>query len=70
MTEQRNGGGRVDIRKAFAEGTVIDQALKRAVAEAMRDHKRTGDPVAVWDWSEGRVVWLSATEIPDVDSNS
>jgi hypothetical protein len=66
MSNQPNGG-RVDIRKAFSEGTLIDKALRRAVAEAMRDHKRTGDPVAVWDWSESRVVWLSAAEIPDVD---
>ena len=66
MSKQRNGG-RVDIREAFSEGTLIDKALRRAVAQAMRDHKRTGDPVAVWDWSENRVVWLSAAEIPDVD---
>jgi hypothetical protein len=51
INEQRNGG-RVDIRKAFSKGTVIDKALRRAVAQAMRDHKRTGDPVAVWSWSE------------------
>jgi hypothetical protein len=66
MSQQRNGG-RVDIRKAFSEGTVIDKALRRAVAQAMHDHKRTGDPVAVWSWSENRVVWLSAAEIPDVE---
>jgi hypothetical protein len=40
----------------------IQAALRRAVQEALLDHKRTGDPVAIW--RDGRVVWVPAEEIP------
>lgn len=41
----------------------ILRALRQAVHEALLDHKRTGDPVAIW--RDGRVVWVPAEEIPD-----
>ena len=37
------------------------QALKKAVAEAIRDHARTGDPVVIW--RNGKVVWVSARQL-------
>ena len=40
----------------------IERALRAAVRDALRRHKRDGDPVAVW--REGRVVWLSPEQIP------
>ena len=40
----------------------ILQAMTAAVREAVWRHKRLGTPVAIW--REGRVVWLSADEIP------
>jgi len=38
------------------------RALQRAVREALRQHKRDGDPVAVW--RDNQVVWIPAEEIP------
>ena len=40
----------------------ILKAMTEAVREALRRHKRLGNPVAVW--REGRVVWLRPEEIP------
>ncbi len=41
----------------------ILKAMTEAVREAVWRHKRLGDSVAIW--RDGRVVWLSADEIPD-----
>lgn len=38
------------------------RAMQRAVREALQDHKRAGNPVAVWH--EGRVVWIPPEDIP------
>lgn len=38
-----------------------EKALKQAVVKAMIDHKRTGDPIAVW--KNGKVVWIPANKI-------
>ena len=35
-----------------------EKALKRAVAETIRDHARTGDPVVIW--RDGKVAWVPA----------
>ncbi len=40
----------------------ILRAMAEAVREALLQHKRLGNPVAVWQ--EGRVVWLAPEEIP------
>jgi hypothetical protein len=37
--------------------------MRRAVREALLEHKRLGNPIAVW--REGRVVWLQPDEIPE-----
>jgi hypothetical protein len=39
------------------------RAMRRAVREALQDHKRAGNPVAVWQ--DGRVVWVQPEDIPD-----
>lgn len=50
-----------NIGKIFAEGTLIDEAMKKAVLDALRQHKRAGNPVA--EWRNGRVVWVAPEDI-------
>jgi hypothetical protein len=38
-----------------------EQALKKAVAEAIAEHKRAGHPIAVW--RDGKVVHIPAAQI-------
>ncbi|MBW1794864.1 MAG: hypothetical protein JRJ38_10610 [Deltaproteobacteria bacterium] len=38
-----------------------EEALKKAVAETIADHKRTGDPIVVW--RDGKVVKIPAEQI-------
>ena len=38
-----------------------EEALKKAVARAIADHKRTGDPIVVW--RDNRVVKIPAERI-------
>ncbi len=49
------------IDEIFAEGTLIDKALKQAVREAILQHKRAGNPIVVW--RNGKIVWLKPEEI-------
>jgi len=37
------------------------EALKKAVADTIADHKRTGDPIVIW--RDGRVVKIPADQI-------
>jgi hypothetical protein len=46
----------------------ILEALGLAVQEALLDHKRAGNPVAVWQ--NGRVEWIQPEDIPvDADTS-
>jgi hypothetical protein len=56
---------RKTVRELFREGTAIDAALRRAVQDALRRHKRLGNSVVVW--RDGKVVRLRPEEIPDLD---
>ena len=38
-----------------------ERALKEAVAEALAEHKRQGNPIAVW--RNGKAVWIPPEEI-------
>jgi len=38
-----------------------EEALKKAVAEAIADHKRTGDSIVIW--KDGKVVRVPADQI-------
>jgi hypothetical protein len=49
------------IEELFREGTVIDEALKKAVREALLRHKKLGNPIAAWDGA--KVVWIPPEEI-------
>ena len=55
-------GTRPDIGALFREGVPIDRALGRAVREALRLHKKLGNPIAVW--KDGQVVWIPPERIP------
>lgn len=37
------------------------KALRKAVAKAIADHKRTGDPIVIW--KDGKVVRVPADQI-------
>ena len=43
---------------------VVEEALARAVGDALRDHKRAGNPVP--EWRDGKVHWVAPEDIPDV----
>ena len=43
------------------QSRILD-ALRQAVREALLNHKRAGNPVAVWQ--NDRVVWVPAEQIP------
>ena len=45
-----------------------EMALREAVAEAIEDHRRTGDPLVMW--RDGKVVLVPAEElIPPPETN-
>lgn len=50
------------IEEMMLEGTEIDEALRRAVREALIRHKKLGNPIAVW--RDGKVVIVPPEEIP------
>jgi len=50
------------IEKILAEGTAVDEAMRRGVQEALRRHRLLGLPIAVW--RDGKVVWIPSEEIP------
>ena len=56
------------IDKIFADGTLIDLALKQAVQSALLRHKQVGNPVAVW--RDGKVVWIPPEEIPVLEQDT
>lgn len=41
---------------------VVEEALARAVGDALRTHKRAGNPIP--EWRDGKVRWLTPEEIP------
>jgi hypothetical protein len=50
-----------DIAAIMRDGRAIDRAINSAIREALLQHKRAGNPIAVW--SRGKVVWLKPEEI-------
>jgi hypothetical protein len=51
----------VDIGRIILEGTLVDQAIRLAIQDTLRLHKKLGDPVV--GWKDGRVVWVPADQI-------
>ena len=56
-----------DIEKIFEEGTAIDEALDKAVREALRVHRRAGNPVVIY--RDGKTVWIPVEEIKADDEH-
>lgn len=52
---------RKDIDKILSEGTEIDEAVKKAVKEAVLRHKQAGNPIV--GMKDGQMVWLKPEEI-------
>lgn len=51
-----------DPHRIFVEeGHLIDEALEKAVREAILQHKREGLPVVIY--RDGRAVWVRAEEL-------
>ena len=53
--------GADSIGELVARRTPIDEALREAVVQAVREHRRAGRSVAIW--RDGRVVELRGEEI-------
>ena len=53
--------GEKNIAKIFAEGKLIDKALRMAAREALLRHKQAGVPIVVW--RRGKVVRIPADKI-------
>ena len=50
-----------DIGKILVEGTAIDEAVVKAVKEAVLKHKQAGNPIV--GMKDGQMVWLKPEEI-------
>jgi hypothetical protein len=59
---KRRAARKPDVDALFRDGRVIDEAIRRGVHEALREHKRRGESIVVW--KDGRVVTIAAEDIP------
>ena len=57
----RNPNAPGDIEVAVRNRSAIAAAFEAARRDALLDHKRTGDPIVVWE--NGQVVWIPADKI-------
>jgi hypothetical protein len=60
------GKPKKSIQDLFLEGAPIDEALRKAVREALRRHKKLGNSIVVW--RDGQIVHVSADEIQVSDA--
>jgi isoaspartyl peptidase/L-asparaginase-like protein (Ntn-hydrolase superfamily) len=49
------------IDELFREGKEIDNALRKAVQQALLKHKKAGNPIA--EWRDGKVVLIGPEDI-------
>lgn len=49
------------LAERLRDDRLIQEALTRAVRDALRRHKQAGNPIAVWQ--DDRVVWIEAKNI-------
>jgi hypothetical protein len=56
-----NSDEQKDVRSIMLDTNLVEQALQKAVVQAMIRHKRLGNPIVVW--RDGKVVWIPAEEI-------
>lgn len=45
----------------------VEEALARAVGDALRDHKRAGNPVP--ESQDGTIRWVAPEDIPDLEGS-
>src|SRR5262245_47392972 len=57
--QDRREGRQID--ECMGDVAFVGDALARAVADALRMHKRAGNPIAVW--KDGQVCWVQPEEI-------
>jgi hypothetical protein len=53
----------LSAKERILDSDAILADMRRAVREALLQHKRDGMPVVVWQ--DGKVVWIPPEEIPD-----
>jgi len=56
------------IADRFNTDEVVEEAVEKAVRNAVADHKKKGNAVAIWQ--NGKLVWLSPDDIPENPSKS
>ena len=61
---ERNASGS-DLEAIYDDKEKIHAALVEGVRDARRWHKRMGLPIV--EWRDGKVVWITADEIEDVE---
>jgi hypothetical protein len=49
------------VERAFETGTPIDEAVEEAFEEAVRQHKRLGQPLVFWE--DGKTVLIPAEQV-------
>ena len=50
------------LQELFADGKRLDYLAKEAVRDALRQHKRLGQSIAVWQ--DGKAVTVAPEDIP------
>lgn len=46
-----------------ADDDEVAEAMGHAISDALREHRRAGVSIAVWDWDQDRVVIVPPEEI-------
>jgi len=49
------------VRQIFEDGHQIDEALRSAVREVIRKHRKHNVPVVIW--RDGRTAWVPAQDL-------
>jgi hypothetical protein len=55
------------IDELFADGILIDQAMRNAVQQALGRHRLLGIPIV--EWRDGKIVWIPPEEIRVAQEN-
>ncbi len=55
----------IDADSRFSSDEVVDPLIRTAMRRAVAEHKRRGNPIAVW--KDGRVVQIPPEEIPPLE---
>lgn len=58
---------RKQTQRSSSFAVKAEKALRIAVAKTIEEHRRSGDPIVVWE--NGRVVKIPASKLPHRKSN-